>query len=211
MAKPLRRSDKEELWNCLTHGLGCLLSLFGGAVLVPMYAQRDFSILAAVLVFSVSLVLVYATSALSHYFRDEQRLAWFRRLDQAFIYLLIVASYTPFSLRYLHGGWWYAVLGTMWVFAIAGFFSKVCLAHRVESVSIGLYLILGWLPFFSGMPFVGRVPTPAILMILLGGFFYSGGTWFLFNDRREWYYHSIWHVLVIAGSLTHYLAVCWEV
>ena len=211
MPKPLRRTDKEEFWNCLTHALGFVASVIGAAILILEYCRRPTPIVASVSLFSISLILVYSTSALSHYFRSEKLLSLFRRLDQACIYLLIVSSYSPFSIKYLGGFYWNAVLAGMWLFAIVGFISKLFFAHRVESVSIWIYLLLGWTPLFSGMPFVGLVPTTAVWMIILGGLFYSGGTWFLAQDKKVWYYHAIWHIFVIAGSLTHFLAVFWYV
>ena len=209
--QPLRRTDKEEFWNCLTHSVGFGLSLIGAAFIIPKFSSRPAPLLISTATFAVALIIVYAFSALSHYFRDPKRLALFRQLDQAAIYLLIVASYSPFSIVHLDGWWWHSVLGGMWLLALIGFASKLFFAHRVESVSIWLYLLLGWIPFFSGMPFVGLVPAPTVGMILLGGLFYSGGTWFLFNDQRAWYFHSIWHLFVIAGSATHFLAVYWFV
>lgn len=211
MGKPLRRSDKEEFYNCLTHSLGFVLSVIATAILVLKFNTRQPAVVLAVLAFAISLNLVYSTSALSHYFRNEKTHSFFRRLDQACIYLLIVASYSPFSVQHLDGRWWHLVLAAMWLFAAIGFVSKLWFAHRVESVSIWLYLLLGWIPFFSGMPFVGLVPTGAVWMIIVGGIIYSAGTWFLYNDRKAWYFHSIWHLFVIGGSLTHFLAVLWYV
>lgn len=211
MVEPYRSSDKEEFWNCLTHTAGFGLSLVGAALLLPKIKDCSAPIFIAVVGYAAALIAVYACSSLSHYFRDAKRLALFRKLDQACIYLLIVASYTPFSIVYLNGLWWHFVLCNMWVLALVGFISKLVFAHRVESVAIWLYLLLGWMPFFSGMPFVGLIPIKTVGMFILGGVFYSAGTWFLFNDWRAWYFHSIWHIFVIAGSMTHFLAVYWFV
>lgn len=211
MPKPLRRTDKEEFWNCITHAVGFVLSVIGATILIIEYRSRPTPILASVSSFAISLILVYSTSALSHYFRSEKLLSLCRQLDQACIYLLIASSYSPVSVMYLGGPYWDAVLGGMWLFAIVGFLSKLFFAHRVESVSVWMYLLLGWTPLFSGMPFVGLVPPPAVWMIILGGIFYSGGTWFLINDKKAWFYHAIWHIFVVAGSLTHFLAVYWYV
>ena len=82
----------------------------------------------------ISLMAVYAMSTLSHS-ATSVRWKWlFRQLDQAFIYLLIVATYTPYSLAFLHGWHWDALLGLMWCVAIVGFVLKTFFAHRVEAV-----------------------------------------------------------------------------
>ena len=157
--------------------------------------------------FGLSLVLVYTFSTLSHWFTEESQQARFRRLDQACIYLLIVASYTPFSVGFLHGVWWWIVLGVMWAVAIAGFVSKLLFAHRLQRVSIWLYLILGWVPAVTGAPFSTDLPSSCFDWILAGGIAYTVGTVFLFCDKRVWYFHGIWHLFVILGSLLHFLAV----
>lgn len=163
------------------------------------------------MLFAILLIAVYSCSALSHYFRGAKLRSLFRRLDQAFIYLLIVGSYSPFSTAFQHGPWWWTTLALMWLVAFVGFVSKLFFEHRVESVSVWIYLALGWSPILIGMPLAGLVPTAAIRMILLGGFFYTAGTWFLFKDHKVWYFHAIWHLFVIAGSISHFLGVWWYV
>ena len=154
---------------------------------------------------------VYACSTLSHWFRDPARLSLFRKLDQGFIYLLIVASFTPFTVAHQSGIWWFtSVIGLMWIMAIAGFVSKL-VGFQVESVDIRMYLLLGWTPFISGQPFFGGVPGGAAIMIMLAGAFYSSGSWFLYKDKSVWYFHAIWHTFVIMGSVTLFFAVCWYV
>lgn len=209
--QPLRRSDREEFWNFLTHFTGFILSVAGLFWLVSQYRDRELSVLLSIGIFGMLLIAVYASSAMSHLVRTPARLSLFRNLDQAFIYLLIVASYSPFSIAYQSSSIWFnVVLALMWILAVAGFASKM-FGHRVESVAIWMYLLLGWIPFISGMPFAGLVPMRAIVMIILGGVFYTAGTWFLYKDKSVWYFHAIWHLFVILGSVTHFVAVCWYV
>lgn len=159
------------------------------------------------LVYGISLVSVYVTSTLSHYFKEPDLQKFYRKLDQAFIYLLIVASYTPFSLAYLHGTWWWCLLGIMWTLALLGFASKLFLAHRVQAVSIWLYLLLGWVPAMGGMPWSKDLPFDCILWIIYGGIAYTAGTFFLFNDKKVPYFHAVWHLFVMAGSAIHFWGV----
>jgi hemolysin III len=131
----------------------------------------------------------------------------FRALDQGFIYFLIAATYTPFSLAYLRTTEWWLLLGAVWGVALYGFVSKVFFAHRVEAVSIWPYVLLGWLPIISVPALIHLVDDAAFWWMLVGGLCYTVGTVFLVCDQKVRHFHAIWHLLVIAGSACHFLAI----
>jgi hemolysin III len=201
------RSDSDELVNAMTHGLGLLLAAVGGLVMAWAVMGKDVWRTIGCAVYLASLVAVYSMSTLSHSAKSPELKSWFRRLDQGCIYLLIVATYTPFSLAYLRTGVWLAALAAMWVFAIVGFVSKVFFAHRVEAVSLGSYIILGWIPAISVPALVGTLPIGALWWMLGGGVCYSVGTLFLTYDQHVRHFHAVWHLLVIAGSTCHFLGI----
>lgn len=203
----MERPKSEEFANTLTHGIGAVLSAIAAIWLMSRLENANGLVWAGCLVYGLSLVAVYVTSTLSHYFTAPDRQRFFRQLDQAFIYLLIVASYTPFSLAFLHGAWWWTLLTVMWVLALLGFASKLLMGHRVQAVSIWLYLLLGWVPAMGGMPWSKDIPFECILWIVYGGIAYTAGTVFLFNDKRVPYFHALWHVFVMAGSAIHFWGV----
>ena len=204
----IHRTDREEFWNFATHATACLLSIGEAAVMIPAFSDKPLLLFLSGIVFSILQVALYACSALSHYFRDPRLRSLFRRLDQAVIYLFIAASYTPFSLAFQDDSWWWWwVLSGIWLLAIAGFVSKLVYAHRVEYVAVWIYLALGWATAAGGLPFSGLLPAPALCWMVLGGILYSAGTFFLIHDRRRWYFHAIWHLFVLAGSTTHFLAM----
>lgn len=198
----------EEIANTITHGFGFVLSLLGAAVLITsVLPHSDGWRIGACLVYSASLVAVYGMSTLSHSCRTAKWRQFFRSLDQGCIYLLIVGTYTPFSLTYLRSqGWWF-LLGAMWFIAIAGFCSKVLFSHRVNAVSIWLYLLLGWMPLVAGFWIVPLVPAAVLWWVFVGGICYTLGTVFLIFDAHVFHFHAIWHLFVIAGSVCHYCGV----
>lgn len=208
-ALPAPQSATEELANSITHGLGLAASLVGAAVLVRL-ADWQSAVGAGCLAYVVTLVAVYGASFLSHAVRTPVWRQRFRMLDQGFIYLLIAGTYTPYALAYL-GSEWSLLSAAMWAIALLGFASKVFARHRIDSVSLGLYLVLGWLPIVAARPLLERVPAEGLWWIVAGGLSYTAGTVFLRLDTRYRYFHAIWHVLVIAGSLCHYAGVLWYV
>jgi hemolysin III len=202
------RTSAEELMNGATHALGLLLAVIGALVMAgAISADGDTWRTIGCAVYLASLILVYAMSTLSHVITTPRWKLLFRRLDQGFIYLLIVATYTPFSLAYLRTGLWWALLATMWTVAIIGFIAKVFFSHRVEAVSLASYLLLGWMPLVAAPKLVHLMPTGALLWMIGGGLCYTIGTFFLMNDERVRHFHALWHICVIAGSVCHFLGI----
>lgn len=204
---PKRNRKKEELLNVLTHGAGALLSV------VALFALGYFCILrgtkmqlAASLVFGASLTILYTASTMYH---AMTRLRWkrlFQTIDHLCIYLLIAGTYTPVALLGLKGTWGWAIFCLIWFFAAVGFVFKLSPLRRHEKVSLGLYLVMGWLIIIALGPLIQNMPTPSLLLLLAGGLSYTIGTYFFLKEKVP-YYHTVWHVFVLAGSAFHFFGI----
>jgi len=201
-------ADENELANSLTHGAGLILSLVGAGYLLQHAAAGGPSwCLLACAIYSSSLIAVYAASTLSHAVSEPRLKRLFRIWDQGFIYLLIAGTYTPYGMVYLRTGAWSLLLITMWIIALAGFFSKVVWAHRIDGVSIVTCVAMGWLPGLAIWPLLHVMPTMGFVWLLLGGIAYTVGTLFLKWDHKAPFFHATWHLLVITGSACHYISI----
>jgi hemolysin III len=204
---PAPLSRPEELANSLTHGLGLALSIVGTVFLVDRGLNfGDRLQVIGVSVYGATLVALYAASTLSHSFERPRLRHFFRTVDQVCIFLLIAGTFTPLALTYFRGGWWWALFISVWSFALVGIFFKVFYT-RLHNVSIGAYVMLGWLPIVAIKPIVEIVPSHILGWMALGGIFYTIGTLFLIKDDRVPYFHAAWHMMVIAGSACHFFAV----
>ncbi|HVA48688.1 MAG TPA: hemolysin III family protein [Pirellulales bacterium] len=202
------RLREEDKLNTATHALGFVLSLIGCEWLMSRVVQSgDGWQIAGCAVYAAALVAVYAASSLSHHFQRPRLRRLFRILDQAFIFLLIAGTFTPISLSYLRQGAWWALFAAVWAIALFGFFSKAIFAHRVDAVTTGLHVALGWLPAMALKPMIGLVPGGLFGWMLCGGLCYTAGTFFLQRDERVPYFHAVWHLLVIAGSACHFWGI----
>ena len=200
-------SPAEEFTNFITHGIGLVLSLAGVAVMAAVLGYEDSWRVVGCTIYLASLIGVYLMSTLSHTFESPRVRSFFRALDQGTIYLLIAATYTPFSMAYLHSAFWFFLLTVVWTVAFWGFFSKVFFAHRVESVSMWPCIVLGAIPFISLPALLGVVSIAALWWMLLGIVCYTLGLVFWVNDRRVRHFHAVWHVLVMAGSTCHFVGI----
>src|SRR3954471_1136544 len=116
----LRPSADEELVNAITHGIGLAMAAVGTLIMMTGVTAHGTSRVAfGCAAYLFTLVAVYAMSTVSHTVTSPRWRMLFRQLDQAFIFLLIVGTYTPYAIAHLHGFWWSALLATMWGVAIA--------------------------------------------------------------------------------------------
>jgi len=206
-AQPGEYRPIDEHANFVTHGVGFLLSIVATAVLMTLaFKSPQTDLVVPCGVYSFSLMALYAASTLSHTFHDLAWRRFFRTLDQACIYLLIAGSFTPVAAAYLDHGWWRYLMWAMWTLAIFGI-ALVLHMRNLTPIAKITYGLLGWLPIISLKVLFASAPVEILAWILAGGLCYSTGSVFLRYDQRVRYFHAVWHLFVIAGSVCHYAAI----
>ena len=203
----IQYSQKEELANVLTHGIGIILSLMG-IVLLSLKALRqgDHWHLVSYIVFSISLLIMFTSSTLYHSVPGLKAKKNLRKLDHSAIYLLIAGTYTPFLLTSLRGTTGWIMFGVVWVFAIVGITIKLATQIRSKWISAIIYLVMGWLAVFIAQSMINNLPLISIKYLAAGGFFYTVGVIFYVWKNLP-YHHAIWHIFVLGGSICHFLSV----
>ncbi len=196
-----------ERFNGISHLIGAALALAGLVVLVLLASsQGDPWKIVSFSIYGTTLFLLYTLSTLYHSLRGRAR-EIFRKLDHVAIYLLIAGTYTPFTLVTLHGGWGWTLFGIIWGLAIVGIIVDGLHRKGSRSLQMGIYLLMGWLILVAMYPLVKALPEGALALLVLGGVLYTGGTVFYAIDDRMKHAHGIWHLFVLAGSISHYLVV----
>ena len=206
-----QRISREELVNSLTHGFGLTLSIAGFAVLLIL-AILDGGALRIVScsVYGFTLVLLYTASTLYHSARPGSLKNALQVLDHSSIYLLIAGTYTPVTLVILRGAWGWTLFGLVWGVSLLGILLRIFFARYFNAVSIGLYVLTGWLVVIAIKPLLADVPLHGLLWIMAGGLFYMLGIVF-YAWRKLPYNHAVWHVCVLGGSVCHYFAILFYV
>lgn len=205
-SRPQTRS--EEIGNSLSHGLGLVVALAAGAVLLSTAAQRGgSSLILGAVIYTASLVSMYLASTLYHALPVGRAKAVLLVCDHSAIFLLIAGTYTPFAVGVLRGPWGLALLITIWTLALVGVGFKViggAAAH--PKLSTGLYLGMGWVFLLVAGPVWRLLPLAGLLWLLAGGVAFTAGVAF-FRAERVRYAHFAWHLLVLAGTACHFIAV----
>ncbi len=197
----------ESIANSTSHACGAAFILLAAPSLIAASHARGgaWGVVGAS-VFAGTALLLYIVSTVYHTLPPSGARQVFRRFDHCAIFLLIAGTYTPFTLGVLRGPWGWSLLGVMWGFAATGVAMKVFAKNHYEWLSIGLYVVMGWIVVIAAGPVLSRVPLPGILLLLGGGLAYTLGVVFYAWDRIP-YFHFAWHLCVLAGTTFHYFAV----
>ncbi|MDQ8198422.1 hemolysin III family protein [Pelagicoccus enzymogenes] len=200
--------EKGERFNSITHIAGAVLALCGAAVLVTFASlQGDPWKIVSFSVYGVSLLLLYAASALYHSLHAGRAKALFQTFDHISIYLLIAGTYTPFTLVTLRGGWGWSLFGAVWLLALVGSILELRPKSVSRVPSVAIYLGMGWLILVAIKPLLDSLPRFGLLWLVLGGSLYTVGVVFYLFANRVRHFHGIWHLFVIAGSASHFCSI----
>ena len=197
----------EERINFLTHAFGSLLSLFGiiNFILVG-YDKGQMKDFIGLLVFGVSLFLLYSFSALYHFVQEPVKKAFLRKLDHSAIFILIAGSYTPLMLMTLRPTLGISIIVINWLLALIGILSEFYCLFSSRKWTLGLYILMGWMAVFVIKPIIADISLLNLLLIIAGGLIYTLGV--IFYVRKKMYHnHGIWHFFVLGGSICHYFAI----
>ena len=199
---------KEEIGNTITHSLGIILSIIGSFVIIIdacIYSGAISHILASI-IFSFSLLIMYSTSTLYHAMKKRNLKTLFQKLDHCAIYILIAGSYTPFTLITLSDNSGTQLFVFIWSLALLGIFVETYSFKNSFYLSMILYIVMGWSVLVFFQPLYNALDIHGLFLLILGGLFYTFGIIFFIWQKIP-YNHTIWHIFVLAGSISHYFAI----
>ena len=199
--------------NALTHLFGALLSIIGTIILLN-YSRLPLTpvTIVSILIFGMSLVMLYTTSGIYHLvYTTDAILLKLRKLDHAMIFILIAGSYTPFCLLALDGIWKWSNIITVWSLAIFGILLKMLWMNMPRWLSTSFYIGMGWIALFALKPLYDSLSLGGFVFLLLGGVMYTiGGIIYATkkpNFSPNFGFHEIFHIFVLLGSFCHYWAI----
>ncbi len=201
------RLSSEEIANAITHGIGLLLSIGGGIILITLAARHASTreIISAA-VFASTLVVMYVASTLYHAIPHPRAKRNLKVFDHCAIFLLIAGTYTPFTIVALKGTLGWSLFGIVWGLAVLGIVFKLFFTGKMRLLSTITYVLMGWIAIVAVVPISRALQPAALYWLIAGGIAYTAGTLFYHNQRIP-YSHAIWHVFVLAGSVSHFIAI----
>ena len=202
-----KESLLEKKLNFITHGIGLVLSIIGLFYLVEksILYPKSFNLISS-LVYGISLIVMYTSSTVYHYYIDSRYSRILQKIDHISIYLLIAGSYTPGLLLKLKYSLGFEILIIIWLLAFVGIIHKIFFFNYLKKASLIIYLFMGWLIVIDFNAVLESFSSNSIFFMVLGGLLYTIGTFFYSLDKLK-YNHVIWHLFVLGGSACHYIFI----
>ncbi|MBT8040904.1 MAG: hemolysin III family protein [Xanthomonadales bacterium] len=197
----------EEIANAASHGFGLLAAVIAAPFMIASAAERGtLADVVGVSIFAATIMFMYATSTIYHAVPHPSGKKLLRLLDHNAIYLLIAGTYTPIVLGVLYGAWGWTLFGLVWGLALAGIVLKTVSGQRFHTLTIGIYVAMGWIVVIAVKPLFAAMAPAGIAWLVAGGVAYTGGIWF-YRHKEMPFSHFIWHLFVLAGTFCHVVAI----
>ena len=203
-----KQKEFEEKLNSISHGTAALISIIGFIILLQFCKKSNTEyLLFSIIIYGISLIILYTSSTIYHSVKNQKLKHIFRIIDHCSIFLLIAGTYSPVLLIVIGGETGWCMFSIQWTIALIGVIFKVFYTGKYELISVCLYILMGWMIIFKLNELIISIPESGFLLLLSGGIIYTIGIIFYVIDTKIRYSHFIWHLFVIAGSLTHYLMI----
>ncbi|MBE6828256.1 MAG: hemolysin III family protein [Ruminococcaceae bacterium] len=201
----------EEIANMVTHIVG---GAFGIAALVLCVTfsvlKRNWWGLAGSLIYGIFMVYLYTISSVYHGLIPEKPKKVMQVLDHCSIFAMILGSYAPILLTGIRQQNM-TVFIVVTVLVIAG--SAVCIVFtaidfkKYQAVSMTGYFAIGWAALIILYPLYKAYGAVMIIWLIAGGVAYTLGIIFYALGTKKRYFHSIFHLFILLGSILQFVAI----
>jgi hemolysin III len=195
----------------LLHAYAFWFALAAAAVLIVVAPDARARI--GAVIYGVGLCALFGASATYHRWRGNPR--WkpiLRRIDHSTIFIFIAASYTPIALLVLHDPLRIIVLVSVWAGALAGVGMSIAWIDAPRVLVALCYIAVGWVAIVAMPQLFSHRGIGMPLLLLIGGILYSLGAAAYATQRpnpwpRTFGFHEVFHALVIAAAVVHFIAI----
>lgn len=201
----------EEIFNFVSHAVGGVFAIVAlvMCVAVAAYHANVWGIVSGA-IYGVTMVLLYTVSSVYHGITPILAKKVFQVIDHCTIFLLIAGTYTPITLvgfRTISSWLCWGVFGGIWFFTILGIVLTAIDWKKYSVFAMICYLGMGWCAVFFVKHITDLVGIIGTNFLVLGGIFYTVGAVLYAFGRKVRYFHSVFHIFVVAGSVMHFIMI----
>lgn len=204
----------EEVFNMVTHITGGALGITATALCVIVAALHH-HIMGVVTgaVYGATMIVLYTMSSIYHGLSPRlQAKKVFQIIDHCSIFLLIAGTYTPISLCIIRAykpwlGW--TIFGFVWGIAALGITLNSIDLKQYRVLSMICYIGTGWCILVCIRETFAMLTFGGSVFLLAGGISYTVGVFFFLIRKK--FFHSIFHIFVVIGSLLHFFCILFYV
>jgi len=201
-------SQGEELWNTVSHLVGAGLGVVA-LVWCLILSNTPMEIITSI-VYAITMILLYTTSGIYHGLKDSMAKRVFQVLDHCTIYLFIAGTYTIVvlvSIRPEDAAVAWVVFAIEWAMAAIAVTLTAIDLQRYRHFSLACYIIMGWAGVIAVKPAIRALGAAGCVLLLAGGISYTVGSVLYMIGKKKQYYHSVFHVFILLGSLLHFFCI----
>jgi hemolysin III len=201
-------SQGEELWNTVSHLVGAGLGVVA-LVWCLILSNTPMEIITSI-VYAMTMILLYTTSGIYHGLKDSMAKRVFQVLDHCTIYLFIAGTYTIVvlvSIRPEDAAVAWVVFAIEWAMAAIAVTLTAIDLQRYRHFSLACYIIMGWAGVIAVKPAIRALGAAGCVLLLAGGISYTVGSVLYMIGKKKHYYHSVFHVFILLGSLLHFFCI----
>jgi hemolysin III len=161
-------------------------------------------------IYGSTMIILYTMSSIYHGLKAGTGKKVFQVIDHCAVFLLIAGTYTPITLvgiREASPFWGWLVFGIVWAAAIVGIVLNAIDLKRYKVFSMICYVGTGWSILIAIPIALEALQAAALSLILAGGVAYTVGAILYGLGKKRAYMHSVFHLLVLAGSILHFVAI----
>ena len=199
----------EEIFNMVSHIVGGAFGITATVLCIIMAAIHDnvYGIVSGS-IYGATLIILYTISSIYHGLSPKlMAKKVFQVLDHCSIFLLIAGCYTPVALCTIReqntaAGWW--LFGIIWGMTALGITFNAIDLKSTKKLSMMCYLVMGWCVIFYLKPLIAGIGWGGFAFFLSGGISYTIGAILYGVGKKKKYFHSIFHLFVLAGSVLQF-------
>ena len=212
MSSNNRFTKGEEIAHSISHGIGAIFAIVALILMAVSSAKYGTTWhVVSYVRYGSFLVLLYLSSTFNHSLPFGSKAKdFFHNFDQIAIFLFIAATYTPIALVVIREDWGWVMFGIEWGLALTGVVLKIFIPNKFEKgvaiFYVIAYIIMGWLLLMFLIPLYKHMHPMGMGFIFIGGGCYTLGVLF-FKMEKIKFSHLIWHLMVLAGSVCHWVAI----
>lgn len=204
-------SRGEEIMNMVTHivggGLGIIALIAGLLKTIPSKNILD---IVGCVVYGISMIMLYTISSVYHGILPCLGKKVMQIIDHCSIYFLIAGTYTPILLSaiipsYPFIGWF--LFGTQWLLAALAITLTAIDLRQYRVFSMTCYIFMGWEIILFLPQAITALGLNGFGLLLSGGIAYTlGAVLYGVGSKKPWF-HSVFHIFVVIGSLLQFLSI----
>jgi len=203
-----RYSDKEELFNMISHITGVLLGIV--ILIMCLIRSTNANEITGSIIYGLSAIILYSCSSYYHGLKGRRSKKVFRVLDHCAIYLLIAGTYSAVALNQiieinLTIGW--IIFGVVWFLGILGIVLNAISIEKFKIISMILNILMGWVIVFFYSTVIEAIGIGGFTLMLIGGISYTIGAVIYGIGKRVPYFHFIFHIFCLVGTFFQFLAI----